>query len=406
MDPELKALMEKLEKEWAQFRSENDRRLKEIEAKGKADPLTEEKIEKHSKAVGELQKQMDELAKKMNRPGATAEDEAAGAAKAHRKAYGTYLRKGLRQTEHGDLADLQVKALSVGVEADGGYAVPEELDRNIGQIERNATPMESLVTSITVGAETYEKLFSLGGAASGWVGETDVRPDTATPTMASVKPFYGELYAKPKATQKMLDDAFFDAEAWLADEVGLKFAADLDAAIVSGNGTARPKGFLSYTINSTADASRAFGAVQYVPSGAAAALTDTALIDVIQTLKPMYRQNGRWVMGGLTVAAVRKFKDATSGQYLWQPGLQAGQPSQLLGYPLTEDENMPAVSAGNYSIAFADWRRAYKIANVRGVRVLRDPYTDKPYVVFYTTKRVGGGLEDSLAIKLMKIGTT
>jgi HK97 family phage major capsid protein len=401
MPMDVKNAVEQLSREWANFKAENDRRLKEIAATGRADPLTEEKINRHSEEIGRLQAQLDEVQKRANRVSAAgaAEDERAAAKQAHTKAYGAFLRKGI---ENG-LREMELNAaLQVSVDTDGGYAVPEELERTIGTMERQLTPMEAEVSSITVGNEMYEKLLADGMAASGWVGETAARADTNTPTLASFKPSFGELYAKPKATQKMLDDAFFDAEAWLADEVAQKFAQDLDLAIISGDGTNKPKGILAYTLAATGDATRAYGTIEKKHSGTAGVFTGDNLLDLIHLLRPGYRQGAKWAMAGTTVAYARKFKD-TTGQYLWQPGLGAGQQATLLGFSIIEDENVPVVAASANAVLFGNFKRAYKLANVRGVRVLRDPFTDKPYVVFYTTKRVGGGVEDTRAVKVLTL---
>lgn len=399
MSDQVKELTEKLAKEWEQFKKENDRRLKEVEAKGSADPLTEEKINKHSLAVGELDKKLKELEAKLNRPGVASETGEEADHKEHRKLFKSWMKKG----QGGDaLADMQQKLLQIGVDGDGGFAVPEQLDRTIGKMEIDAMPMEGEVSGMTMGGETYEKLYDLRGTASGWVGETDARGETNSPTLGSFKPVFGEVYANPFATQKMLDDAFFDPEAWLAESVAEKFSQDVDLAIVSGNGVNKPRGILQHTLATTGDATRAFGTIEYLKSGTSADFDTDDLIDLMAKLRPGYRQNAKWLMSMLTLAKIRKFKDST-GQYLWQASIQAGQPSLLLGYPVIEDENVPVVAAASKSVMFGDFKRAYKLITVKGIRVLRDPYTAKPKVGFYTTKRVGGGVEDSSAIKILSL---
>lgn len=396
---EVKEIAEQIKASFEQFKSENDRRLKEIEKNGRADPLTEEKINKHSDAIGALQKQLDDVQKKAQRIGSGSVSEADEAKATHRKAYGEFLRKG--KHEGAALRELEMKALQTTVEVDGGYAIPEELERNIGTMERQLSPLEAEVSSITVGAETYEKLLADGMAASGWVGEAAARPDTASPTLASFKPLYGEAYAKPKATQKMLDDAFFDVEAWLAEEISQKFAQDIDAAIASGDGVNKPKGVLAYPLEATGDATRAYGTIEKKHSGVAGDFTSDNLIDLVHLLRPGYRQGAKFAMAGTTVAKIRKMKDS-SGNYLWAPGL-VGQPSQVLGFQIVEDENIPIVAAASNSVLFGNLKRAFKLVNLRGVRILRDPFTDKPYVVFYATKRVGGGVEDTRAVKVLHL---
>lgn len=398
---ELKELIEQLKKEWETFKTEHDRALKEQTKTGRLDAVTEEKLNKHNEAIGALQKQVDALTAKLNRPGVSEELDGSVEKKEYRKLYNAYLRKGDEKVK-AQIADLQQKLLQVGVEADGGLAVPEELDRTIGRMEIDAMPMESLVDSMTSGGETYEKVYDLGGTDSGWVGETTPRTETNTAKFGAFKPMYGELYAFPFATQKMLDDVFFDVETWLAARVAEKFAQDIDNAIINGNGVNKPRGILSHNLVTTADATRAFGDIQMRKSGTNADFDGDDLIDLIHDLKPAYRQNAVFLMAGATAAKVRKFKDG-QGNYLWQPSLQLGQPSLLLGYPLVEDENVPAVGAASKSVIFGDFKRAYKFFNVRGIRVLRDPYTVKGKVGFYTTKRVGGGVEDTSAIKVLSL---
>lgn len=387
---------EVLLKEWEQFKSENDRRLKEIEKTGRADPLTQEKIDRHSAAIGEIQKQVDEIEKRANRPVLSpAEEQAQKSAEEHAQ-----FQKFVRQE------GLQAKAASAGSDAAGGFAIPSELDRAVGQIERAASPLSGIVTQIDVGNETYAKLFNIGGGTSGWVAETATRAETTAPSLAKVVPYFGELYANPAATQKILDDAFFDVEGWLSSEVGEAFGAAIDLAIANGSGSAQPKGVLQYTIVSTADSARTFGQVQYVASGSAADFEADDLFTLVHTLRPGYLPNARFVMNTLTTAKIRQFKDVTSGQYLWQPGLQSGVPATLLGYPLTEDGNLDVVGSDKFPVWFGDFRRFYAVANVRGMRMLRDTYTSKPYVFFYTTRRLGGGVMDSLAVKLLKCATS
>lgn len=397
---ELKKLIEEMNKTFTEFRTENDRRIKEVEKLGRADPLTEAKIDKHSAAIGVLQKQIDEMTLKLQRPGVSPEDEGAVEVKRHRKLFvDGYVRKGQMPA---DLGELQVKLFQIGVDADGGFLVPVEMNRTIGKMELDATPMEGLVDIGTSSAETYESAMDLGETSSGWVGETTPRPETDTSKLGQFKPAYGEVYAFPFATQKMLDDSGINIEQWLASKVAEKFAKDVDIAILSGTGVNKPRGILNYTLVATGDATRAYGQIEKKHSGTSADFDSDDLIDIVHLLKPGYRLNGRWVMQGLTVAKVRKFKDTTNN-YLWQPSLQLGQPSTLMGYGITEDENMPAIGAAANAIMFGDFRRAYKFFNVRGVRVLRDPLTVKGKVGFYTTKRIGGGVEDTSAIKVLHL---
>lgn len=307
-----------------------------------------------------------------------------------------YLRQG-RETE--------LKSISGAVLSDGGYAVPRELDAMIGRVLKDISPIRQIAQVVQTGSAGYRKLVTGNGTSSGWVSEAAARPVTATPTFYEIAPPSGELYANPAASQTMLDDAAFDLEAWLAEEIATEFARAEGAAFVNGTGVNQPKGFLKATLSSADDAARAFGSVQYVGSGNATGF-DTApeakLIDLVHTLKAAHRQGASWVMNSATMAAVRKLK-TSDGAFLWQPGLIEGQPDRLLGYPICEAEDMPDIGAGTTPIAFGNFRAGYLIAERSATSILRDPFSNKPFVHFYATKRVGGQVLDSDAIKLLKI---
>jgi HK97 family phage major capsid protein len=401
---ELKKLFEDLKKAVHDFQKANDERFASVEKKGSADPLLVEKVDKANAEITRLQKQIDDVQKIAQRPGRAAEqEEKAALASEHRGVFTKWMRRGKDGGAEDELAEVEKKSVNIGSDAAGGFAVPEQLDQSIGQIERDATPMRQVCTVLQVGNETYEKLFNKGGAGSGWVGETDARGETTAPALASVKPFFGEVYANPQVTQKALDDMMFDAGAWLADEVGLAFAAAENTAFTasSGNGTNKPKGILAYTLAETADATRAFGQLEKYTTAAQAAITGDELIKFTEKLRAGYRQNARWMFAAPTAAYIRTLKAVTDGTYLWRPGIEAGQPDLLLGFPVTRNEDVPAIAAGAACVLFGDFRRGYTVADVRGIRVLRDPYTSKPYVGFYSTRRVGGGVMDSLAIKVL-----
>ncbi|SFF73896.1 phage major capsid protein, HK97 family [Novosphingobium sp. CF614] len=307
-----------------------------------------------------------------------------------------YLRRG-RETE--------LKSISGTVPADGGYAVPREIDAMISARLKNISPIRAIAQVVQTGSAGYRKLITTGGTASGWVSETGARDETATPSFAEIAPPSGELYANPAASQAMLDDAMFDVEAWLADEIAMEFARAEGAAFINGTGTNQPKGFLTAQTSAAGDSARGFGTLQYVVSGNATGF-DTApelkLIDLVHALKGGHRQGASWVMNARTLAVVRKLK-AADGSFLWQPGLMEGQPNRLLGYPVVEAEDMPDVAANACPIAFGNFRAGYLIAERSATSILRDPFTNKPFVHFYATKRIGGQVLDSDAIKLLKI---
>lgn len=391
----MEQLIKDLQKAFEDFKKLNDERLAKLE-KGSQDPVLGAAVDKANAEIARLEKQIRDLETKAARPGAAASEQADEEKNAHRKAFDLLVRKGER-----GLAPEQVKLLQVGVEGDGGFAVPEELDRNIGKLVRDDCPMLGEVSAMD-GSETYEKLFDTAGTTSGWVGETDPRGETNSPTLVSVKPSFGEVYAFPFATQKMLDDAMINVEAWLTESVSTEFAEEIDDAIINGNGTNKPKGILAYTLAETADSARAFGQIEkYTTTSASASFSGDELITFIHKLKKGYRAGAKWYMPTLAVAIARKLKDSVTGQYLWQPGLGGGQPATLLSYPIVEAERLPTPAGSSKSVLFGDLKRAYKFVSVRGIRVLRDPFTVKGKVGFYTTQRVGGGVEDTNAVKVL-----
>lgn len=313
-----------------------------------------------------------------------------------------YLRQGLE-------AGVELKSFSGATGAAGGYAVPREIDGVIDHLLKAISPIRQIANVVRTGSAGYRKLVATGGVASGWASEIGARPETATPVFNEIAPPSGELYANPAASQAMLDDAQFDVESWLAGEVAAEFAKAEGAAFISGNGTSRPKGFLTYATTSEADAIRAFGTLQYVASGLSAGFAavnpQDRLIDLVQSLKPAYRQGAVFVMNSSTLARIRKFKTA-DGAFVWQPSLVASQPATLLGYPVVEAEDMPDVAADSLSIAFGNFGQGYVIAERGETSILRDPYTNKPFVNFYAVKRIGGAVANSEAIKLMKFAAS
>lgn len=408
---EIKRLLEEQQKAFEAFKKANDAELAEIKAKGHADPLLTEKVDKANAEITRLSGILKDIEAKANRPGAPGNVSEEDRAKAeHKKAFMQFICKG----NDSGLADLQRKALNITTEADGGYAVPEQIDRAILPLLKVMSPMRQVCNVVTVGTPDYKKLVSLGGAASGWVDEDDARSATDTPTLGQAAAYMGEIYANAFATQTMLDDVFFDAEAWLQQEIADAFALEEGDAFTTGNGTKKPKGFLAYTMASTDDGTRAFGQIQYVATGTSGAFKTASaevnpnddLLTLIYKLKSGLRQGAAFMMNSATLAAVRKWKEYSTGAYIWQPSMQAGQPSLLNGYPVAENEDMPDIGSGTTPIAFGNWKRAYTIVDRMGTRVLRDPFTNKPYVGFYVTKRVGGMLVDSEAVKVIKLAAS
>ena len=301
------------------------------------------------------------------------------------------------------------KSFTGAVAGDGGYAVPREIDAEIDRTLKSISPIRRIANVVRVGSAGYRKLVTQNGVASGWAAETGARVETATPTFNEIVPPMGDLYANPAASQFMLDDAQFDVEAWLASEIATEFARAEGAAFVTGTGSTRPKGFLTNPIAVTGDATRAFGTLQYIASGADGGFAGSApqdrLVDLVAALRSPYRQGAAWVMNARTLAAVRKMKDSDGG-YLFQAALSADRSDTLLGYPVVEAEDMPDIGSASLSIAFGNFRAGYLIAERAETAILRDPYSNKPFVYFYATKRIGGCVSNSEAIKVMKFSAS
>ena len=361
-----------------------------------------EALERQDEDVAQLRDEMAQLKARMDAEAVAGARPALSGAKASAAAHSpfvdNYLRRGLE-------SGVELKALSSASDAAGGYAVPEEIDAAIDRTLTATSPIRAIANVVKVGSAGYRKLVTAGGTPAGWVSETAERPETATPTFYEIAPPFGELYANPAASQAMLDDAAFDVEAWLANEVATEFARAEGAAFVSGSGVNRPKGFLANATSAAADGVRPFGTLQFVTSGASGAFLGSnpqdRLVDLVQALRPPYRQGAVFVMNSATAARIRKFKTA-DGAFLWQPGLVSGQPDTLLGYPLVEAEDMPDIAADSLSVAFGNFKAGYLIAERTETQILRDPFTHKPFVHFYATKRIGGQVANSEAIKLMK----
>lgn len=384
------------------FKEGNDQRLGEIEKKLTADVVTRDKVERINRALDEQKRLVDHMALKAARPALAGGAESPEAAE-HKAAFSAYLRRG----DESGLRALEEKALSIGTPADGGYLVPPETDTEIGRRLSAVSPIRALASVRQVSGAVLKKPFAASGMAAGWVAETAARPQTNTAQLAELSFPTMELYAMPAATAALLEDAAVDVESWIAAEVDAVFAEQEGAAFVSGDGTNKPKGFLSYT--KVADGVWSWGNIGYVATGAAGAFkasgpADT-LIDAVYALKAGHRQNGSFVMNRRTQGAIRKFKDA-DGNYLWRPPATPGQPASLMGFAIAEAEDMPDIAADSFAIAFGDFRAGYLVVDRTGVRVLRDPYSAKPYVLFYTTKRVGGGVQNFEAIKLVKFAAS
>ncbi|WP_408591999.1 phage major capsid protein [Paracoccus marcusii] len=386
-----KQMMAALNQAWEAFKSENEAEVKALK-KGQEDVVRAAAMTKLEDRIGSLQSALDQQATQMaalqmggpGTDGNPTDPEYSGAFSAH-------FRKG----------DVQA-ALNKGAAEEGGYLAPVEWDRTITDRLVEVSPMRQIALIQTISTAGFRKLFNQRGMGSGWVGETAARPQTNTPEFAQLTYATGELYANPAATQQMLDDAAVNLEDWIANEVEAEFAYQEGLAFVAGNGVNKPNGVLTYVEGAANAAAHPFGAIKTQTTASATAITSDELIDMVYDLPGALSQNARFVLNRTSLARIRKLKDG-DGNYLWQPSFSAGQPQTLLAYPVTEMAAMPNVAAGAVPIAFGDFRRGYLIVDRTGVRVLRDPYTNKPFVHFYTTKRVGGGLLDPQALRAMRM---
>lgn len=392
-----------------------DTRMDRVRGKGRsADGLDVGQIARLNNAISDMERKMRQLTLKAARPSLGGGDRRGAMAPMTRKsALAEYNRQVKNYLRTGEGSEAQLKALGrkasiVANDPSGGFLVFPEQERSVlDRILSELSPMRQLATTRAISAERWTMPYGLGGTTANWVGETESRPETDTSTLSELEFPAIELYANPKASQQMLEDASIDIEAWISEEVGIAFAEKESAAFITGSGVKQPQGLLSPTI--VANASWAHGKIGYVASGAAgdfaASNPSDKLIDMTYAIKAGFRANAAWLTNREVVAKMRKFKD-TTGQYLWQPPLQAGQPSAFLNYPVYEDEYMPALAANSYSLAFGDFNRGYLIVDRVGISVLRDPFTNKPYILFYTRKRVGGGVKNFECYKVMKFASS
>lgn len=381
---------------WEQFKQVNENRLNEIERKGAADPLHDGHLKKINDALDHYKSRLDRIETVQARPGRemstlgySGQDQAE-----YKAAFNTYLRKGMDS----GLEQIQSKALSVGTDANGGYLVPNQLADLIVQIVNESSPLRALATVETISSDSLDLIEDPTDVGAAWGDETTVRSaETSAPTLGRNTIDTFEMYAQPQATQKLIDDGSIDIEQWIARKVADKMARLEATAFINGDGTTQPKGLLSYA------AGTSWGTIEQVNTGALATVTADSLIQLYYALKDDYARNASFLMHRTTVQAVRLLKEATTNQYLWQPGLAAGRPDTLLGVPVALAADMPVPAASALSVVVADFKRAYLIVDRIGIRTLRDPFTAKPFVKFYTTKRVGGKVINTDAIKILKL---
>ena len=387
-----KAIFAELQTAFQAFKTEHSEQLSEVK-KGLDDVVKAEKVDRINADVGKLQSSLDKAMQDISAlkvgagsgTGATLHDAE------YTDAFRSHFRSGSVQA-----------SLNKGADAEGGYLAPVEWDRTITDKLVQVSAMRQIASVQQISGQGFKKLFNARGAGSGWVGETAARPETTTPTLGTLTYTTGELYANPAATQQMLDDAAVNLEQWIASEVELEFSYQEGIAFVSGNGTNKPNGLLTYAVGAANAAAHPWGAVPTTTLAGTTAITADELITATYGIPQEYTGNARFLMNRTTSAAVRLLKDG-NGNYIWQPSFTQGQPATLGGYPITEMPAMPVMAAGAIPIAFGDFRRGYLVIDRVGLRVLRDPYTNKPFVHFYTTKRVGGGLLNPEPLRFLKM---
>jgi HK97 family phage major capsid protein len=419
--------LEKIANGFDEYKKVNDQRIEAIKAGSSTADMDAKlaKMDEHINAISDAKSRLEKMETKLARPGALSggNEGRSKESEEYKSAFLNWVRspsdmerrntlqqraKALQAVETramGDDFETRSTAAVTSTGSAGGFALPEIIERQIARLSVDISPIRQISTVRTVGSPDYKELFDVNGAAFEWIGESDTRNQTNTPDLAEVAPTFGMASAKPQASEESLDDLFFDVESWLTSSAAEAMAAGEGVAFITGNGTKKPTGFLAGPAPvTTTDASRAFGTLQYIASGQAAAMPTSAdlFYDVIYGLRSRYRANARWVTSKVVLAAMRKYKDAQN-QYLWQPSLVLDQPATFMGYPITEAEDMPAVAANAFPLAFGDFREGYLITDRVGMRITRDEITTPGFVKFYVRKRLGGKLRNTQAIKLLKI---
>lgn len=397
-------LLKKQAATFEEFKSANDDRLKAIESKGYAPADLEGKVAKINDALTELGKQIGDVAKKSNRPPAAADGQSTEQAEYKSAFRDAFLRKG----DVNGLRELERKAFQSGSDVDGGYFIDSEMEMEIDRIAATVSSMRSLADVRTIGSRGLEFRAKTAGMAARWVGEGEAGGETVNPKYAKLEILAEEMEAEPWVYNNALDDADFDVVADITDEAGIAFGEAEGAAFISGNGVKKPRGLLTYDV--VANASYAWGKMGYIASGGAGAFAASNpgdnIIDLLHSLKAVYRTGATLLMADTTLAAVRKIKDGSGNFYLFNPDATGKFAGFVLGAPVEIDDNMPVIAANSYSIAYANFKRAYRIVDRKGIALIRDNITAKGTTKFNFRKRVGGGVRNFEAIKLMKFAAS
>lgn len=396
-----KALIEQIQAAVKEMRDVNDTRLDKIEAK--IDPLDVAKFDAINATVDQLEVAINAVNAKIaatalnGGQGVVADPEYTGL-------FAKFMRNGDESAEFKAAQKTGVRAaMSEGVPADGGYTTPIEWDRTITGRLKLISPIRQYATVQPTSKLGFIKLFTDRTVGSGWVGEVAARPATTTPQFTALSFSLGEIYANAAASQDLLDDSETNIDTWLTGEIDTEFSRQEGIAFLSGSGTNQPFGLLTHVTGAANAARHPWGAITSTPSGGVGVITSDAIVSVQYALPAIYTPNARFFMNRSSFGAIRKLKDG-QGNYLWQPSFQAGVPATLGGYEVIDVPDMPNVATSNVAIAFGDMAATYLVIDRMGVRILRDPYTNKPYIAFYVTKRVGGGVINPDAMKVMTIG--
>lgn len=404
---EVNAATETLARAFEEYKSVNDQRLNDMERRGSADVLLSEKLGRMDSSINKLQDDISGVKTALRRP-ARGESLALpeGQNAEYKHAFLRYVAKG----HEADLTTFATKDMSVIGDNQGGFMVPVEVADRIVTRQFDTTPMRQIATVMSISSEAVEMLRDTSEPVAQWVSEIATRADTDQGNIGRIRIPVHELFAQPKATQKLLDDAIINVEEWLTARVADKFSRAENTAFVSGDGIGQPRGFLSYSTAATGDNTRAWGVLEHMVTGTDGGFNASTGADILIGLKHKlrvgYLPEAVWLMSRAVADLVRKMKENTSNGYIWQPGLQAGTPSTLLGHPVVLAEDMPTLATSSLSLAFGNFREGYTIVDRAGLRVLRDPYTSAPFVKFRCTKRTGGDVVNFEAIKLLRFSAT
>jgi len=403
---EVHSATETLARAFEEYKSVNDMRLSDIERRGSCDVLESEKLSRMDQSITKVQDEISAVKTALRRPSmdGTKAQRFDDGNDEYKSAFMRYVTKGV-EPDHA----LFTKDMSVINDPQGGYLVPVDMSDRIITRQFDTTPMRQLATVMSISSEAVDMLRDTNEPDAQWVSELGTRNDTDQGAIGRIRIPVHELYAQPKATQKLLDDSIMNVEEWLVGRISARFSRRENTAFLTGDGVGQPRGLLSYTTAATADASRNWGILEHVATGADGAFASSngadALITLMNKLRAGYLNKAAWLMPRTVVDAVRKFKEAGTGSYIWQPSLQAGTPATILGYPIVLADDMPAMASGSLSVAFGNFEEGYTIVDRIGLQTLRDPYTSAPFVKFRCSKRVGGDVVNFEAVKLLKFAT-